>query len=113
MRWRQRIRSIRTSTSYGSTILIFSVANRIAQREAEIARLSAAVADVASAQPLRDRLAVIPTWVRAQVQALAGLLSEAPERTKQEFRRMGLRVTMQPIYDEQPRPFYRATVDSR
>ena len=34
------------------------------------------------------RLAVIPTWVRDQLQDVAGLLGDAPERAKAEFRRL-------------------------
>lgn len=87
-----------------------ALASRLAQRERELADLDAAL--TASPAVLRDRLRVIPTWVRAQLGDLAALLSEAPERTKAEFQRMGVRVSMQPIYDEQPRPFYRATVNA-
>jgi DNA invertase Pin-like site-specific DNA recombinase len=85
-----------------------TVATRIAQRERELRDVNIALA--ASPAVLRDRLRVIPTWVKAQLVDLSALLGEAPERTKAEFQRMGLRVAMQPIYDEQPKPFYRATV---
>jgi hypothetical protein len=87
-----------------------SVTARIAERERQLASIEASLA--ASPAALRDRLRVIPTWVKAQLADLSSLLSEAPERAKAEFRRMGVRVTMQPIYDEQPRPFYRATVQA-
>ena len=66
---------------------------------------------VAAADPLRQRLAVMPAWVGQQLEDLSGLLGESPERAKTEFRRLALAVTMTPVHrDELPRPFYRATV---
>lgn len=87
-----------------------AIAGRIGQRERELADVDAALK--ASPAVLRDRLRVIPTWVMSQLTDLAALLCEAPERTKAEFQRMGVRVSMLPVYDEQPRPFYRATVSA-
>jgi hypothetical protein len=43
-------------------------------------------------------------------QDLVGLLSETPERTKAEFQRLGVRVTMTPTVAENARLFYRADV---
>jgi DNA invertase Pin-like site-specific DNA recombinase len=77
----------------------------IADRQAEITRLDATLAHL---QQAPDRLAILPSRVRGQLAGLAGVLSMAPERTKLEFRRLSLRVQMQPI--QAPRPFYRATV---
>ena len=42
-------------------------------------------------EPLEHRLAVIPKWVRQQLEDAAGLLSEVPERAKTEFQRLGKR----------------------
>jgi DNA invertase Pin-like site-specific DNA recombinase len=77
----------------------------IADRQAEITRLDATLAHL---QQAPDRLAILPSRVRGQLADLAGVLTMAPERTKLEFRRLNLRVQMQPI--QAPWPFYRATV---
>jgi site-specific DNA recombinase len=82
-----------------------SVAGAIAEREHELRRLDEELIQLAEPLP---RLAVIPTWVESQLRDVAGLLRDTPERTKVEFQRLGLRVSMQPIVDEGPRPFYRA-----
>ena len=65
---------------------------------------------VALAEPTPQRLAVIPAWVRQQLDDLAGLQTGSPERTKAEFQRLGLRVTMMPTRHESARPFYQAEV---
>jgi hypothetical protein len=49
---------------------------------------------------------VIPAWVERQLQDLANLFSDTPERTKHQFLALGLSVTFEPIYAA-PRPFYR------
>jgi DNA invertase Pin-like site-specific DNA recombinase len=86
-----------------------TVAAAIGEREAELARLAATLADLS--EPIQQRLAVMPAWVRLQLEDLVTLLSESPERTKAEFRRLGLRVTMTPVVDAAiARPFYRADV---
>lgn len=76
------------------------------EREADLARLDADI--TALAEPIHPRLAVIPRWVENQLQDLAGLLKDTPERVKLEFRRLGVSVVMQPISDEGPTAFYRA-----
>ena len=51
-------------------------------------------------------LAVIPTWVRQQLQDLAGLLAGNPQRAKAEFQRLNMTFTATPVIDE-GRPFLR------
>jgi len=75
-------------------------------READVGRLDAEIQELDG--PLNDRLAVIPSWVRSQVSNLAGLLSDAPERVKSEFQRLGVSYTVSIVLDEGPRPFLRA-----
>ena len=82
-----------------------TIATAINERQAELARLDAELD--ALKEPLQQRLAVIPAWVAQQLQDTASVLSDTPERTKTEFRRLALRVTMEPVY-EGARPFYRA-----
>jgi hypothetical protein len=83
-----------------------SVRQAIKDREAEICELGATLAT--PEEPLAERLAVIPTWVRAQLEDAAGLLREGPERAKAEFHRLGIRFTVHPVHDEGPRAFLRA-----
>jgi hypothetical protein len=52
----------------------------------------------------------MPAWVRQQLDDLVGLLTENPERTKAEFQRLGMRVTMMPTLSENGRSYYRADV---
>jgi len=85
-----------------------TLAGAIAERQTDLERLDAILREFA--EPLQQRLAVMPAWVRQQLEDLTSLLSETPERTKLEFQRLGLRVTMVPIHDEGARPFYRADV---
>jgi site-specific DNA recombinase len=87
-----------------------SIAAAIAERQADVARWEATLASLA--EPAAQRLAVMPAWVRQQLTDLAGLLSDTPERTKAEFQRLGLRVTMQPTQSEPSRLHYRADVVS-
>jgi DNA invertase Pin-like site-specific DNA recombinase len=86
-----------------------SLAGAIAEREAELALHEAAIAELYEPPP--QPLAIIPAWVRQQLEDLSGLLAGAPERTKAEFGRLGLKVVIDPIRDEQPRPFLRAKID--
>jgi len=57
---------------------------------------------------LDEKLAVIPSWVRQQLEDTAGLLTDTPEKTKTVFRRLGVSFTLFPVYTESPRPFLRA-----
>ena len=83
-----------------------TVAAAISARQAEVARLDAQLA--VYSEPLHQRLAVIPGWVERELHELDALLSEAPDRVKLEFQRLGLRVVMQPMRAEGQAPFYRA-----
>ena len=85
-----------------------TVAPAIVEREAEIRHLEMAVADLS--EPVEQRLAIMPTWVEQQLQDTVGLLSGSPERTKAEFQRLGLRVTMAVKRGTDGRPFYQADV---
>jgi DNA invertase Pin-like site-specific DNA recombinase len=80
----------------------------IAERQAEISRLDATLLELS--EPLHQRLAVMPAWVRQQLDDLAGLLTDSPERTKAELQGLGLRVTMTPRLREDGRAFYQADV---
>ena len=62
----------------------------LAAREEDLRGLEAELAQLAQTSPLRDRLVVMPLWVRQQVAQVADLLREVPERAKQEFRRLGV-----------------------
>ncbi|MFN2447614.1 MAG: hypothetical protein ABR606_18770, partial [Vicinamibacterales bacterium] len=88
-----------------------SIAASIAEREVEVARLEAIVQDLAA--PIHPRMAVMPSWVRQQLEDLAGLLRESPERTKATFRDFDVRVVMTPQQLSNRQVFYRADVESR
>jgi hypothetical protein len=77
----------------------------LAGRQAELEGLDAEIGQLDDG-PLGQRLAVIPAWVERQLQDLANLFSDTPERTKHQFLALGLSVTFEPIYAA-PRPFYR------
>jgi DNA invertase Pin-like site-specific DNA recombinase len=85
-----------------------SVAAAISERQAEVANLDAMLAELDA--PLVQRLAVMPAWVGQQLEGVVNLLSETPERTKAEFHRLGLRVTMTPTIGENSRRYYQADV---
>jgi hypothetical protein len=83
-----------------------SLAGAIRERQADVARLGAELERLTEPSP--HLLAIIPSWVEHQLRDLTSLLSQAPELVKLEFRRLGLRVVMQPMREEAARPFYRA-----
>jgi hypothetical protein len=85
-----------------------SVAAAIAEREAELVAHEARITELT--EPARHSTAVSPAWVRRQLEDLTGLLTGTPERTKAEFLRLGLKVVLNPIRNEQPHPFLRANV---
>jgi hypothetical protein len=87
-----------------------TVATAIRERQADVERLDATIVDLS--EPLHQRLAVMPAWVRQQLEDLAGVLAETPERAKREFQRLGLQVQMAPQKLENGRPYYQATVES-
>ena len=76
------------------------------RREEEVQRLRGELN--ALSEPLEQKLAVMPTWVRQQLEDTAGLLSETPERTKAEFKRLGLSFVLRPVHTAGERPFLRA-----
>jgi hypothetical protein len=53
-------------------------------------------------------MAVMPVWIRQQLSDLAGLLSETPERSKSELRRLGVHCTLEPMVLKDGRRAYRA-----
>jgi hypothetical protein len=83
-----------------------TVFHAIREREAEIRALTSQLEGMS--EPIEERMAVVPTWVRQQLEDAAGLIAETPERAKQEFQRLGIRFVIRPVYDEGPRPFLRA-----
>ena len=83
-----------------------SLVEAVRTREAEIARLRAALDDLS--EPVQEKLAVMPTWVRQQLDDAASLLAETPERTKREFMRLGVSFTLHPVHLDGQRPFLRA-----
>jgi site-specific DNA recombinase len=85
-----------------------TLADAIHERQGELAALDATLCDLDA--PLADRLAVMPTWVRQQLEDLVALLCETPERTKTEFQRLQLQVTMTPQVNENGRRYYQADV---
>jgi hypothetical protein len=85
-----------------------TVAGSIAERQAELAHLDATLRELDT--PLDQRLAVMPVWVRQQLEDVVRLLSDPPERTKAEFQRLGMRVTMTCVVGRNARPYYQADV---
>jgi hypothetical protein len=75
-------------------------------READVQRLQCELEGLD--EPLEGKLAVIPTWVRQQLEDVAGLLANALERTKSEFRRLGVAFTFNRVVPEGGQPFLRA-----
>ncbi len=82
-----------------------SVLSAIKAREHDLERLEGELKTLS--EPLEQKLAVMPGWVRRQVEDLVGLLSDTPERTKAAFQRLGVSFTLHPVYDT-ARPFLRA-----
>jgi hypothetical protein len=85
-----------------------SLAGAIKERQAEVERLDATLQELS--EPLDERLAVMPGWVGQQLEALVGLLSDRPERTKAQFQQLNLRISMKPVTPESGRPYYQADV---
>ena len=80
------------------------------ERESELATLDAEIAALET--PLAAKLAVIPTWVKQQLEDIVGLLQMTPERTKVEFRRLGVRFMLYP-QESGGRRFLRAVGECR
>jgi hypothetical protein len=103
---RQRLQRLIEAIEHG--VAPVSVAPAIAERHAEIARLEATLHELD--EPIAQRLAVMPGWVRQEIDSIVNLLSQTPELTKGEFQRLGVRVTMVPQTSDAGRKFYRADV---
>jgi DNA invertase Pin-like site-specific DNA recombinase len=78
----------------------------ILAREAEIVRLQGEL--TALDEPLDEKLAVMPSWVRAQLDDVVGLLTDRSDRTKAQFRDLGVRFTLHPMGKLGESPYYRA-----
>ena len=105
---RRKLRHLVDAIEAGSSAAALFQA--IGARETEIARLESErnVLD----EPLDDKLAVIPSWVRQQLEDTAGLLSDTPERTKAVFRQMDVSFTLYPVHEEGAQPFLRAEAET-
>jgi site-specific DNA recombinase len=87
---------------------VASLLAALREREATIERLQGELAQLetqaenATLEPAED----LSEWVQEQLRDLHGLLKDAPERTKGEFRRLHLQVVLHPI-EAEPRPYFR------
>jgi len=59
---------------------------------------------------LESRLAVCPSWVRQQLEDVAGLIGDVPEHAKAEFRRLNIGFVLHPVHDEGTAQSLRAIV---
>jgi site-specific DNA recombinase len=100
----RRLRHLVDAVESGSTAP--TILQAVSDREADIVRLCVELS--ALDEPLDEKLAVMPSWVRQQLEDTAGLLTDTPERTKTVFRQMGVSFTLFPVHDEGQRPFLRA-----
>jgi hypothetical protein len=91
-RARERLERLIDATENGEPAA--SLRDRIRERQQEVACLDATLAELSG--PFEQRLAIMPTWVRQQLEDLATLLRDAPQRAKMEFHRLALRVRMDP-----------------
>ena len=87
-----------------SGITLPAVSEQIATRETELRQIEDDLARLD--EPVTLDVAVIPTWVRQQLQDLSGLLADNPQRAKAELTRLNVRFTVTPVRDE-GRPFFR------
>jgi len=101
---RRRLANLVAAVEDGSSTP--ALVEAIRAREGDVRRLEGELSGLAD--PVERKLAVIPTWVRQQLEDVAGLLSETPERTKAEFRRLGVSFRVSPVQNEGERPFLRA-----
>ena len=85
-------------------IALPAVHEQITKRQVELRQIDDDLA--ALDQPVAVDVAVIPSWVKRQLQDLAGLLADNPERAKAELQRLDMRFTVTPVRDE-GRPFFR------
>jgi len=86
-----------------------AVLQQLRAREHELNGLDVALAEV-EAPVARERLTVIPSWVKQQLADVTALLQDHPERAKAELVRLGIRFTVYPVLDvpEGQRPYLRA-----
>ena len=81
-----------------------AISEQVAMREAELRQIDDDL-EALERSPDVD-ITVIPTWVRHQLQDLAGLLAENPQRAKAEFQRLNMQFTVAPVRNE-GKPFLR------
>jgi hypothetical protein len=100
----QKLRHLITAVEAGAGAA--AVFEAIQQREAELRTLTQQreAIDDSSGQ----RLAVIPSWVRQQLEDAASVLRDVPERAKTEFQGLGLQFALYPVHEAGARPFLRA-----
>ena len=84
-----------------------SLVAALREREATVERLQRDLASLEETGNLETRIEVLPSWVKRQLEDLASLLKEKPERLKAELRRLNLRLTIHPV-EARPRPYLRA-----
>jgi site-specific DNA recombinase len=85
---------------------VVSLLEALRKREAEILRFEGELETLS--EPLDQKLALMPTWVRQQLEDVVALLADTPERTKGEYRRLGLLYVLHPARDDRGRAFLRA-----
>ena len=85
-------------------IALPAVSEQLAKRQTELREIEDELAALIRAPDLN--LAVIPTWVRQQLEDLSGLLAENPERAKAELQALNVRFSVTPVRDE-GKPFLR------
>ncbi len=84
-----------------------SVRHALQQREAELADIDRQLAAAPAMDA--DRLALSTTcWVQQQLEDLADVLRDSPERVRAHFQKLNLKITLYPVHDEGDRPFLRA-----
>jgi len=74
-------------------------------READLERIERELA--AEPEHLQTKLTVLPSWAARQLDDIAGLLQDEPERARMHFQRIGLSFAVSPVLDA-PQPFLRA-----
>jgi hypothetical protein len=78
---RQRLQRLVDAIENG--VAAVTLASAIAERQAEITRLDAVLAELS--EPIEQRLSVMPGWVGQQLQDLAALLTESPLSPRPNF----------------------------
>jgi site-specific DNA recombinase len=101
---RRKLENLVAAIEGGATAT--SLLEALHTREGDAKRLQAELD--ALSEPLEQKLRVMPTWVRQQLANAAGLLSATPERSKAEFRRMGVSFVLHMAENAAGLPFLRA-----